>query len=100
MSLSDKEGKDFSDHRGCRLGKWYYEGDGRTSFAQLPGFREMEQPHARFHENGMAAVRLFKEGNQAAGFGAVERMEQASLEVLACLEKVAASGDEHIRLSH
>ena len=27
--LSQKSADDFSSHTACRLGKWYYEGDGR-----------------------------------------------------------------------
>ncbi len=96
MSLSNKNEKDFSDHRTCHFGTWYYEGSGRATYAQLPAFREIEAPHATFHESGQSAVRLFRSGNLAAGFDALDVMEKASVEVVAGLEKLAASGDEHM----
>ncbi|GEM_PF-7104559 len=35
-------------HFECPLGKWYYSEDGQK-YATLPGFKEMEDPHARLH---------------------------------------------------
>ncbi|HEY6896237.1 MAG TPA: methyl-accepting chemotaxis protein [Rhodocyclaceae bacterium] len=98
MCLSEKGVNDFADHHHCRLGKWYYEGEGRACFSQLPGYREIEAPHARFHDHGMAAVRAFKDGNLPAGFEAVERMEAASMEVLSCLDQVAINGKDNLHL--
>ncbi|MGD9788001.1 MAG: methyl-accepting chemotaxis protein [Sulfuricellaceae bacterium] len=94
MCLSDKGMGDFSDHHQCRLGKWYYEGEGRDCFSQLPGYREMEAPHQRFHESGTASIRYFLDGEYDKGFEAIAAMEAASMEVLASLERIAQSGEE------
>ncbi|HEX8964689.1 MAG TPA: methyl-accepting chemotaxis protein [Rhodocyclaceae bacterium] len=93
MCLSDKEVADFADHRRCRLGKWYYEGEGHACYAGLDGFRDVEEPHRRFHDSGLAAVRQFREGDFLAGFDSIAVMESASMAVLAALERVAASGE-------
>jgi predicted nucleic acid-binding Zn-ribbon protein len=93
MCLSDKDVGDFADHRHCRLGRWYYEGEGRECFSHLPGYREMESPHQRFHDSGMAAVRFFRDGEYVKGFEAIDAMEAASMEVLADLERIAQSGE-------
>ncbi len=37
----------MSDHTLCRLGKWYYEDDGKHCFSQLPGYTEIEAPHIK-----------------------------------------------------
>lgn len=101
MGLSDKGVGDFSDHHHCRLGKWYYEGEGRDCFSQLPGYRETEAPHQRFHDSGMAAIRHFHDGAYAQGFEAIESMEAASMEVLANLDHLAQSGESnHSLLCH
>ncbi len=42
MGLSSKTAADMSDHTLCRLGKWYYEGDDKHRFSQLPGYTEIE----------------------------------------------------------
>jgi DNA repair exonuclease SbcCD ATPase subunit len=92
MCQSEKRLDDFADHTHCRLGKWYYEGEGKTHYAGLPGYREMEAPHQHFHARGLAALRDFFDGNVDNAFAAVADMESASLEVLACLDNIAASG--------
>ena len=47
FGLSDEDIGHFGSHQHCRFGKWYYEGEGRAGFSHLPGFREIEAPHAR-----------------------------------------------------
>ena len=94
LGQSDKAESDFSSHTGCRLGKWYYEGDGKHCFSQLPGYSGVEQPHIEVHKRGVEAVRHFRSGNQAAGLEALGRMESASMQVMSNLEIMAASGHD------
>jgi hypothetical protein len=98
MCLSQKEAQDFADHSHCRLGKWYYDGEGRDCFSKLPGYREMETPHKQFHDSGLAAVRHFHASEYAQGFAAIAEMEAASMAVLADLERMAQSGEADISL--
>lgn len=42
----------ISDHRACRLGKWYY-GVGQQ-FKDCPYFAGIEESHAKFHQLGNA----------------------------------------------
>jgi predicted nucleic acid-binding Zn-ribbon protein len=95
MCLSGKNVSDFADHKHCRLGKWYYEGEGRECYSALDGFRDVDDPHKRFHDSGLAAVRHFRDGSVAAGFDSIGAMESASMAVLASLERVAASGERN-----
>ena len=93
MGLSDKSAEDFASHTACRLGKWYYEGEGRECFSKLPGYAAVEPPHKRVHEHGRAAVAAFHAGNVQAGVNNLAQMEQASMEVLAALDQIAVSGE-------
>nr|WP_275848919.1 CZB domain-containing protein [Sulfurimonas sp. SAG-AH-194-I05] len=34
---------------GCRLGKWYYEGDGNIHFSNTQSYQKLEQPHEIVH---------------------------------------------------
>ena len=94
MCVSQKTLGDFADHTHCRLGKWYYEGDGKTSFSKLPGFRDIEAPHQHFHSSGLTALRCFFDGDFERGFDAIAEMEKASMDVLNSLETVALSGEK------
>ena len=93
LGLSNKTEHDFSSHTGCRLGKWYYEGDGRDCYSQLAGYQAVEPPHIDVHKFGVAAVRLFHAGEHAASLEQLGKMETASRGVLKNLEIMAASGD-------
>ncbi|MBK9445968.1 MAG: CZB domain-containing protein [Betaproteobacteria bacterium] len=93
MGLAEKRPEELSDHSGCRLGKWYYEGEGKACFSQLDGYRNMEEPHAQVHRHGRDALSAFQSGNFASSVDAIARMEQASQGVLDCLERMAISGD-------
>ncbi|MBL8487487.1 MAG: CZB domain-containing protein [Rhodocyclaceae bacterium] len=91
--LSAKGTGDFADHRTCRLGRWYYEGDGRDCFAQLPGYREIEPAHVRVHNAGVAALGHFARDNHEKALDEVAAMEAASLTVLQQLDRMAQAGE-------
>ncbi|MEW6165379.1 MAG: methyl-accepting chemotaxis protein [Pseudomonadota bacterium] len=94
MGVSGKSPGDFASHTGCRLGKWYYEGEGRESFARLPGYAEMETPHQRFHDAGLGALSAWQNGDMDACFARIGTMEDESMRVLGCLERIATSAEE------
>lgn len=92
MALSPKTADDFASHTACRLGKWYYEGDGKGNFSQLPSYKDLESPHKDVHVSGKAAVENFLLGNHAAALSHAAKMEQASAQVLQLLENMAIQG--------
>lgn len=47
LGTSDEFG--ITDHKGCRLGKWYYEGDGNKNFRDTQGYKDLEKEHATVH---------------------------------------------------
>jgi len=93
MRVSDKTKNDFSSHLECRLGKWYYQGDGKDLFSNLAGYRELERPHQLVHESGVNAIESMERGNKNAALAALEIMENASMEVLDKLEGIAISAE-------
>ncbi|MGR2692369.1 CZB domain-containing protein [Chromobacterium haemolyticum] len=92
FGLSDEDIGHFGSHQHCRFGKWYYEGEGRANFSHLPGFREIEAPHAKVHTAALDALRAHAEGDSRAAVAQVAAMEAASLQVLAGLEHMAGAG--------
>ena len=76
-------------HTTCRLGKWYYEGEGRACFSRLDGYRELEAPHIDVHKFGVAAVEAKQAGDMDAMLKNVEAMETASIRVVENLDRMA-----------
>lgn len=49
------------DHYSCRLGKWYYEGEGKAHFSHVPAYKGLEQHHANVHINVHKAMDAIKD---------------------------------------
>ena len=92
FGISAKRPAEFSDHVACRLGKWYYEGDGKKCFSGLAGYRELESPHANVHRHGVEAVQRFQAREFAQSVVELGEMERASRKVLEELERLAEAG--------
>ena len=95
LGLSSKHSSEFAEHTACRLGKWYYEGEGVQCFSRLAGYKEIDPSHKSFHNQGMAAVECFHAGDYAKGLAMICEMEKSSHEVLHGLSRLAASGAEN-----
>jgi hypothetical protein len=92
FGASTKSANDFASHHHCRLGKWYYEGEGRQCFSRLQGYRELESPHEEVHRFGVDALGHFTAGRIEEAVASLATMERASASVLEKLEKMALSG--------
>ncbi len=92
LGLSDLGPDALPDETQCRLGRWYYEGEGKAEFSRLPGYREMEGPHKAVHDHARQAVERYRGGDPAGALEALTRMEQANLTVMAGMQRILASG--------
>ncbi len=81
---------DFVDHHNCRLGKWYFEGDGKEFFSSNPSFKLLDRPHSVVHNGTHSVFELIdkKPLDYTALFNAFKVIEENSLEVFAILDKV------------
>jgi hypothetical protein len=93
LGNSHDDESQFAAHTGCRLGRWYYEGEGKTMFSHLPGYPEIEKPHIQVHECALTALRAHIDDDVDTVVAAVSEMEHASLAVLENLERMAESGE-------
>jgi len=93
MGHSHKGIDDFAGHTACRLGKWYYEGDGKDCFSRLSGYREVEAPHIEVHRAGRAALEAHAAGDVEATLREVRAMEDASIAVIEQLDRMAVEGE-------
>ena len=81
---------EFVDYHHCRLGKWYYEGEGREFFAKTSSYSALEAPHATVHTGTKDVLDLAAQDtlDYPALQKALEVMEQSSREVFSVLDKV------------
>jgi len=84
------------DHMSCRLGKWYYEGEGKIGFSSYPAYRELESHHASVHNNVHQAISLVKSDwlkNDIVFERLIDHVnsaEVASSKVISCITNLVA----------
>ncbi|MEW5771759.1 MAG: methyl-accepting chemotaxis protein [Pseudomonadota bacterium] len=82
------------DCHGCRLGKWYYEGDGKARFSHVPAYRQLEQPHHDVHHGAHEMLTYIDKGwetnveMQQVIYGCLQRMEAGSQGVLEVIDRM------------
>lgn len=74
----------------CRLGKWYH-GPDVEHLRHLPEFQALAAPHHAVHQNGIEAVNCFNQGRYDEALKYIERVEDASRQVLECLDLLIAA---------
>jgi methyl-accepting chemotaxis protein len=79
---------EVTDHRQCRLGKWY-TADGQRAFGHAAAFTELDGPHAEVHKLAKRAVEQFHKGEHEAAIRTVEAIGPLSDEVIRLLDALA-----------
>lgn len=79
----------LSDPTQSHLGQWYYDGDGRQSYAKESAFKQLEEPHNAFYAAGHQAMELATKGDRAGATQQLHQMEQFSKQVMDCLNRLA-----------
>ena len=88
LGHSAKRPDDFEDHTSCRLGRWYYEGEGAQTCSHMSGYKSLERPHVQFHQSGMNALKAMEAGNMVEMQKSFEQMESASYDVINKLSEI------------
>ncbi|HDZ48132.1 hypothetical protein LCGC14_0025960 [marine sediment metagenome] len=76
--LSANTDATLEDHHQCRLGRWYYHGEGHRRYARTDAYRALAGPHRRMHESGAEALKFAHMGDRNAQLAALGVMEEAS----------------------
>ena len=88
FGISNKTEGDFALHTHCRLGKWYYAGDGAKLFSDSTVFRSLETPHKNVHLNGVYALQASSQKKKQESLEFLSKMERASEQVVNLLENL------------
>lgn len=90
FGFSNKSANDLADHSSCRLGKWINT-QGRDRFGKHQAFQRLEKPHHEVHQEGIKALQSMQSGDPHAASAHLVRMEEASNEVMSCLDNIAGA---------
>lgn len=89
-AVTRKEQFAFVDHHNCRLGKWYYEGEGADFFKHTHSYSSLEMPHSVVHNSTHKIFDLIKSESIGSPHfvKTFEEMEHASDGVFETLDKM------------
>lgn len=93
LGLSDETVAQFRSHTECQLGCWYYEGQGKSDFSQLTSFKELEEPHRKYHEATVQAIHSYMQKDHACMIENVAAMEKYSELVIQSLEAMSMQSE-------
>ncbi len=82
-------------HVQCRLGEWYYDGEGKN-YSHLRSYSQLEEPHKELHDHGQNALNHAQLGDLDGIIKSVNAMENSSEKVVAQLDLMMS---EIIKLS-
>lgn len=89
-------------HRDCRLGKWYEQGEGREQFSKLDAYKELLEPHNKYHVTVQRGIKLVQtpawETNQQVQFEILNTFyaaENLSFEIVRLLDKMILEKHDH-----
>ncbi len=81
-------------HTACRLGKWYFEGDGKANFSDTLGYKKIDGFHAVVHDeaNALAQSLMNKTKTTPKAFidAKISSMERGSDGVMASIDEMLA----------
>ena len=94
-AVTKEEQFKFVDHHNCRLGKWYYEGDGKENFSKTAHYSKLEKPHSIVHNGTHKVFDLMVEDNVNVNalVSAFEEMEKGSDSVFSTLDEILHDKD-------
>jgi uncharacterized protein Yka (UPF0111/DUF47 family) len=89
LGMSDKIVEDFADHHNCRLGQWYFNGEGSEKYSNYTAFKQLDTPHSQVHSYGLSALKAMQAGDMAQTVKDLSIMESASVEVVNLLTSLS-----------
>ena len=94
----------FANHHNCRMGKWYYEGDGKRLFSHTEAYKKMELPHQNVHNSVHRAVECAHKGNCLSQdnfdklINTMMVMEDNSHQLFIYLDDMVKEANPHIKI--
>ena len=85
--LSDKTAEDFADHHSCRLGQWYFKGEGKK-YKNLSAFQRLDKPHKDVHDGGFKALKSVELDDKNGIKQGLMKMENGSKQVIDILAEL------------
>lgn len=93
--LDEASQRGCCSHEECAMGQWYNAS--RLNYSSSPAFKDIEQPHIRFHELAGKALAAAKAGDMPEALRHLNALDQASSDTFKALERFASENPEAVQ---
>ncbi|MEA1955022.1 MAG: methyl-accepting chemotaxis protein [Campylobacterota bacterium] len=82
--IHEKQIQNFSDHTQCRIGKWYFTGEGKEDFSKTQSYKTLDSHHKSVHKFAQDNMKfidsgtVMKEENRSLIVSNFSKMEEES----------------------
>ncbi|PAF52158.1 methyl-accepting chemotaxis protein [Helicobacter sp. 13S00477-4] len=87
-------------HQNCRLGKWYFEGDGKKYFSTTQGYKHLDTYHATVHTEANTLAKTLLEEPNSLNKNFIDQkisaMENGSMGVIKSIEEMLYEKSQEI----
>jgi methyl-accepting chemotaxis protein len=100
--LAEKKMQEFSDHKSCRLGKWYLS-DGKKEFSHTKSYKEADRPHMLVHKYVLKNIEYvdnktaLEPSNSDSIVENFVKVEKASFELFKLLDNMVIENNASIK---
>lgn len=90
VGVNEMDADELSDHRTCRLGRWYDKAQAR--YGDHAAFQEINEHHAIAHERAASIAKAIREGRHDSTDFLAQDVDKASSEVLRLIDEIIDAG--------
>lgn len=76
-------------HTECRLGKWYFQGEGSQLYSKFGSYKSIDTPHKQVHDFGREALAAGRDGQIERVIQLLANMENASMDVVSAIDRLS-----------
>ena len=77
----------LANHNACALGKWISDA-GKNKYSGFSSLKELDSVHQKIHRKANEIITLKKAGRQQEAEAMLEHIEEISIEIMTCIEKL------------
>ncbi len=78
----------LKDYKHCRLGRWYYYGEGSKYYSNIRGYKDLETPHMEVHNLGREIILTYNQGQHNLAWQKFEELKTKAQQLLSIIDNM------------
>jgi len=87
-----------TDDHACHLGRWIHAGEGKSCFARLSAFRDVERIHGEFHRRMQSLSSMMKGASADEIMQGIGTIDAAERDLMGALDRLVAEAGQNVEV--